>query len=111
MSLPIIGTGDGSSIKDAEKLAALHACIQLAARGLFTESNLPIRTKGMITPLHEASTMTQKGGSGGGGQQQYAQYAPTQGGPAPNDGKTVGLSGGQRIGLEEARGFMDFYCE
>ncbi|KAK4703878.1 hypothetical protein P7C70_g2331, partial [Phenoliferia sp. Uapishka_3] len=60
MAQPITGTGDASTAKDAEKLAALHACLQLGARGLFTETNLPTRTRGMKTPLHIAST-------GGGG--------------------------------------------
>lgn len=110
LSQPIIGTGDAGSLKDAEKLAALHACLQLGARGLFTESNLPTRTKGMRTPLHAASSGGGGGGGGGGGNQ-FPVYASTgAGNPAGNDGKTVGLSGGQRIGLEEARAFMDYYC-
>lgn len=33
---PIVGTGDAASVKEAEKLAAIHACLQLSARGLFT---------------------------------------------------------------------------
>lgn len=117
LSLPIIGTGDAPSLKEAEKLAALHACLQLAARGCFDGSNLPVRMKGMRTPLHDASTgpaaSSGKGSGGGGGGGQFTQYpsAPPGQAPAANDGKTVGLSGGQRIGLEEARGFMDFYCE
>ncbi|KAK4698816.1 hypothetical protein P7C70_g7454, partial [Phenoliferia sp. Uapishka_3] len=31
-------------------------------------------------------------------------------GQAQNDGKSVALTNGQRIGLEEARAFMDYYC-
>lgn len=110
ISQPVVGTGDAATLKDAEKLAALHACLQLSARGLFTESNLPTRTKGMRTPLHAAS-QSANGGGGGGGGSAFPVFAPTTNGkPAGNDGKTVGLSGGQRIGLEEARAFMDYYC-
>ncbi|KAI5476262.1 hypothetical protein MNV49_007899 [Pseudohyphozyma bogoriensis] len=101
---PIIGTGDGPNAKEAEKLAALHACFQLGARGLFTSTNLPTRTKGMVTPLHAAST----GGAGGGGGMAFPEVVGSVGG---NDGKTVGLSNGVRIGLEEARAFMDYYCQ
>lgn len=36
MVQPIVGTGDAKTVKEAEKLAALHACMQLAAKGLFT---------------------------------------------------------------------------
>ena len=117
MAQPIIGTGDAATAKDAEKLAALHACLQLGARGLFTASNLPTRTRGLVTPLHVASTSNQQGNnnnnSGGGGAPQYASY-PSQTLTAPpdgNDGKKVVLSKGQVIGLEEARGFMDYYCQ
>lgn len=106
LSVPIVGCGDAATLKDAEKLAALHACIQLGARGLFTESNLPTRTKGMKTPLHAASL----GGGQGGGNGQFATYA-SGGASTGNDGKTIGLSAGQRIGLEEARAFMDYYCQ
>ncbi|GAA5942994.1 uncharacterized protein JCM15063_006271 [Sporobolomyces koalae] len=53
---PIVGTGDSPvSAKEAEKLAALEACVRLSARNLFTNSNLPLRMKGQQTPLHSAS--------------------------------------------------------
>ncbi|GAA5860889.1 hypothetical protein JCM8547_003880 [Rhodosporidiobolus lusitaniae] len=52
---PIVGTGDGPNVKEAEKVAALSACLQLGGRGMFTKSNLPTRTIGLHTPLHAAS--------------------------------------------------------
>ncbi|GAA6017989.1 hypothetical protein JCM11491_000022 [Sporobolomyces phaffii] len=132
---PVVGTGDSSvSAKDAEKLAALEACVRLSARNLFTSSNLPTRTKGQHTPLHTASqaappTMSSYSNafnsassasygasstqlappisSAGYGAQPAAVVVPPGGG---NDGKTVTLSNGQRIDLAEARLFMDFYC-
>lgn len=62
----------------------------------------------MKTPLHAAS-------SGGGANGQYPSFpssaAGGAGGATGNDGKTVGLTGGNRIGLEEARAFMDYYCQ
>lgn len=84
--------------------------MQLGARGLFTESNLPTRTRGMVTPLHMLSKGSLPGpanGSSGG----FPTFAAGSagGGPGGNDGKSVGLTTGQRIGLEEARAFMDFY--
>jgi hypothetical protein len=34
---PVVGTGDSTvSAKDAEKLAAMEACVRLSARNLFT---------------------------------------------------------------------------
>lgn len=112
---PVVGTGDGMNLKEAEKHAALHACLQLYSRGLFTPTNLPTRTRGKITPLNVASTGNQKNNNqqaDSSGAVTYQTFAPTAPGtaPAPNDGKTIGLGNGQRISLEEARAFMDFYC-
>ena len=145
---PIIGTGDASSVKEAEKLAAIHACLQLSARGLFTnvrplppspppppesaepdspspllasQSNLPTRTRGQFTPLHAASqTVTPTYSAGPSAFFDGPAAAPSSYPQQPqamqpmadkNDGRTVALSNGQRIGLEEARAFMDYYCE
>ncbi|GAA5951587.1 hypothetical protein JCM10213_005411 [Rhodosporidiobolus nylandii] len=48
---------------------------------------------------------------GGMGQvQQQQQQQQGQQGAESNDGKTVLLGNGTRIGLEEARAFMDYYC-
>lgn len=52
MIQPIVGTGDAKTAKEAEKLAALHACMQLSAKGLFTSvrpafslaSSIPLTT-------------------------------------------------------------------
>ncbi|GAA6018320.1 hypothetical protein JCM10207_000804 [Rhodosporidiobolus poonsookiae] len=149
---PIVGTGDGPNAKEAEKVAALSACLQLGARGLFTKSNLPTRTAGQFTPLHAASQTNQfsspsygapsapsyssgpaaasyaggsaffdapgangAAGTGGkgmgmGGMGMGGAGQMEVGGKESNDGKTVMLSSGERVGLEEARAFMDFYC-
>jgi hypothetical protein len=88
---PIIGTGDAGSLKDAEKLAAYHACLQLGARRLFTASNLPTR-QGTKSGVFATSTGTSSASG------------------KINDNKTVALTNGTRIGLEEARAFMDYYC-
>jgi hypothetical protein len=38
---PVVGTGDSTvSAKDAEKLAAMEACVRLSARNLFTNVRL-----------------------------------------------------------------------
>ncbi|GAA5851262.1 hypothetical protein JCM5353_007711, partial [Sporobolomyces roseus] len=133
---PIVGMGDSLiNAKDAEKLAALESCVRLSARGLFTSSNLPTRTKGLHTPLHTASQPTpssysqsQSSAFNAPSTSSYGQSStalppplPTayqqQNGSAPvvppgggNDGKWVTLSNGQRIDLAEARLFMDYYC-
>ncbi|BGP51359.1 hypothetical protein JCM10450v2_007297 [Rhodotorula kratochvilovae] len=111
MAQPVIGTGDAPTVKEAEKIAAIHACLQLSARGLFTT----------FTPLHAASQTTAPSYASGPSaffdgpaaapsaypqQQQQAMQPATE----KNDGRTVALSTGQRIGLEEARAFMDYYC-
>lgn len=116
MSQPVIGTGDGSTLKEAEKNAALHACLQLYTRGLFTPSNLPTRTRGMITPLNVVSNSGPKNRKNtvvaSDTDQSFAPAAAASGmEPAQTDGKMIELSNGERISLEEARGFMDFYCE
>ncbi|GAA5843294.1 hypothetical protein JCM11251_007280 [Rhodosporidiobolus azoricus] len=162
---PIVGTGDGPNVKEAEKVAAVSACLQLGARGLFTKSNLPTRTVGQHTPLHAASqtnnfssssfsnhntaylptansaalypsssssqnagppaSHSYAGGSAffdspanpspssanGYAQPQQQQAAPSsREQESANDGKTVLLGNGERIGLDEARAFMDYYC-
>ncbi|GAA6063881.1 hypothetical protein JCM10212_005873 [Sporobolomyces blumeae] len=151
---PIVGTGDSTvSAKDAEKLAALESCIRLYARGLFTNSNLPTRTRGQQTPLHAASQPVAPALSsyasssmypsnsafgapaGGGGGNAFnapstssyglsstalpntpmpVNSAAPKNGPAlegnGNDGKSVRLSNGQIVQLDEARMFMDYYC-
>ncbi|GAA5911982.1 uncharacterized protein JCM6883_000754 [Sporobolomyces salmoneus] len=134
---PVVGTGDSSiSAKDAEKLAALEACVRLSARNLFTSSNLPTRTKGQHTPLHTASqpppsTSGYSNAFNSASSASYGQSSTQLPTPFPppgsngattttthtippgggNDGKTVTLSNGQRIDLAEARLFMDFYCK
>ncbi|GAA5985608.1 hypothetical protein JCM11641_004989 [Rhodosporidiobolus odoratus] len=145
---PIVGTGDATTVKEAEKIAATAACLMLGARGLFTKSNLPTRTQGMHTPLHaasqthfapqitytsaapqhpSASSSSYAGGSaffdtagsgsalGSGGAKTYQQgmggaQVQSMPGKDSNDGKSVTLSNGDKIKLEEARGFMDYYC-
>ncbi|GAA6039938.1 hypothetical protein JCM8097_002627, partial [Rhodosporidiobolus ruineniae] len=162
---PIVGTGDAANAKEAEKIAALSACLQIGGRGLFTKSNLPTRTVGQHTPLHAASQTTNfstgpsysysnntsylpsapqppsswdapaaqqsyaggsafydapgaNGAAGGankyvGGPVTYQQGGQQQAAPPAketNDGKTVTLGNGEKIGLEEARAFMDYYC-
>ncbi|GAA6001633.1 uncharacterized protein JCM10292_004968 [Rhodotorula paludigena] len=128
---PVIGTGDAATVKEAEKLAAIHACMQLSARGLFTNSNLPTRTRGQFTPLHAASQSANASTSAYSAPSAFfdGPAAAPSSYPAPsvaqqqrgmataaapplekNDGKTVALSTGERVGLEEARAFMDFYC-
>ncbi|PRQ70928.1 hypothetical protein AAT19DRAFT_10468 [Rhodotorula toruloides] len=125
MIQPIVGTGDAKTAKEAEKLAALHACMQLSAKGLFTSSNLPLRAKGGFPPAAAKPAA-----------QPPTSYAPSSffdgpansttynsTGPAPmavdaaapppptNNGSSVTLSNGDRVSLEEARAFMDFYCQ
>ncbi|GAA6053256.1 hypothetical protein JCM3770_002681 [Rhodotorula araucariae] len=120
MPQPVVGTGDAPTVKEAEKIAAIHACLQLSARGLFTTSNLPTRTRGQFTPLHAASQTATPSYSAGpsaffdgpaAAPSAYpAQQQAMQPATEKNDGRTVALSTGQRIGLEEARAFMDYYC-
>lgn len=51
LAQPVIGTGDAPTAKEAEKLAAIDACLQLAHRGLFnkvrtyTHARDPLRGK------------------------------------------------------------------
>lgn len=93
IAAPLIGTGDAATAKDAEKIAAYHACLQLGARGLFNDSNLPNRR--ITKVLNNAGP---------------ASAFPALNGAKGGDDKTAALSNGTRIGLEEARAFMDYYC-
>ncbi|GAA5926212.1 hypothetical protein JCM1841_001157 [Sporobolomyces salmonicolor] len=140
---PVVGTGDSpANAKEAEKLAAMCACIMLSGRGLFTNSNLPTRTKGQLTPLHAASMSANASSSHSSfstpALSSYSAFnapssssygasstalpptpsalppaaaaGPNGAAPGGNDGRFVELSNGVRIGLEEARAFMDYYC-
>lgn len=37
LAVPVVGTGDAPTAKEAEKLAAIDACLQLSTRGLFNK--------------------------------------------------------------------------
>lgn len=88
-----------------------------------SQSNLPTRTRGQFTPLHAASQTTAPAYAAGPSAffdgpaaapsaypQQQQQQVAMQPASEKNDGRTVALSTGERIGLEEARAFMDYYC-
>ena len=82
----VIGVGDAFTKKDAEKLAALSATLQLTTRGLMMPnggSNQPGLAKG-------------KGGKSG---------------AVTPKGEQVTLSNHEAIGFERARQFMDYYCQ
>lgn len=82
----VIGYGDAKTQKEAEKLAALDALLQLARRGLLWEK-----------PPSKAAA------NGKGAMTTDARNAVPQ-------GPTVTLSDGSLVGAERAREFMDFYC-
>lgn len=79
----IIGVGDDASKKQAEKLAALSACLQLGSRDLFDSHNLPIRLSS----------------NRNGANNKDCQAAATH-----------SLSDGTPVSLDQARAYMDFYC-
>ncbi|KAM0792093.1 hypothetical protein ACM66B_004797 [Microbotryomycetes sp. NB124-2] len=94
MSEPVIGTGDGSA-KDAAKIAAMHAMFQLRALGLVNAANAPTQPKRKLQPLPATAA--------------DSDVDPSQ---APAlEGKTVTLVNGDKIGLEDARVFIDLYCK
>lgn len=43
LAVPVVGTGDAPTAKEAEKLAAIDACLQLSSRGLFNKVSAGIR--------------------------------------------------------------------
>ncbi|SCV68972.1 BQ2448_1992 [Microbotryum intermedium] len=110
---PLVGTGDATTSKEAEKLAALHACVQLSARGLFTSSNQPLPDRLAYSTSYGGTNMNGgnavSGSSTGGATTPAATAAQDL--VALRDGNAVELTGGQIVNLEQARGFMDFYCQ
>ena len=82
-----MGTGDASSRKDAEKLAALSACFQLVERGWL---------EGKRGKTHLGPGVGPVGGAAGGG--------------SVDKGEKIKLSDGTEVGMERAREFMDYYC-
>ncbi|SGZ22483.1 BQ5605_C022g09493 [Microbotryum silenes-dioicae] len=111
---PLVGTGDATNSKEAEKFAALHACVQLSARGLFTPSNQPLPDRlansinygaGAIMNGENAVAESSTGGA------TIAAATMAQNLAALKDGNAIELAGGQIINLEQAREFMDFYCQ
>ncbi|EIW72544.1 hypothetical protein TREMEDRAFT_70747 [Tremella mesenterica DSM 1558] len=78
----IIGIGDHSEKKEAEKLAALSALLQLVQAGLIDHGD--VKAKSGSTP--SGST------------------------PSPASGETAILSNGTAITYDRARQFMEYYC-
>ncbi|SCZ96642.1 BZ3500_MvSof-1268-A1-R1_Chr4-4g07508 [Microbotryum saponariae] len=111
---PLVGTGDATTSKEAEKLAALHACVQLSARGLFTPSNQPLPDRLAYSVNYGGGAIMNgenavAGSSTGGATTAAATMAQDL--AALKDGNAIELAGGQIINLEQAREFMDFYCQ
>ncbi|WWC99866.1 hypothetical protein V866_006775 [Kwoniella sp. B9012] len=86
----IVGVGDHASRKEAEKLAALSAVLQLAAAGMLEQGK-----GGGKSP---AATNTNG--------ETTASSAPLPGG----SNETAKLSDGSDISYERARQFMEYYC-
>ncbi|WVW82502.1 hypothetical protein I302_104513 [Kwoniella bestiolae CBS 10118] len=84
----IMGVGDHPSRKEAEKLAALSAVLQLTAAGMLEQ------------------------GKGGGKSPSAANGAgPTSSAPVPGgNNETAKLSDGSEISYDRARQFMEYYC-
>lgn len=85
----IIGLGDATDKKEAEKLAALSAMYQLTAAGILDGAG----NKANGHP-------TGSGGGGGGG-----------GGDQSSSSETAQLSDGSTVTYERARLFMEYYCQ
>ncbi|KAG0150238.1 hypothetical protein CROQUDRAFT_652659 [Cronartium quercuum f. sp. fusiforme G11] len=81
----IIGVGDDTSKKEAEKLAALSACLQLGSQNLFDSQNLPTRL---------TSSDKRNGATNG----------------KDLSAATHHLADGTPLTLDKARAYMDFYC-
>ncbi|KAL1405978.1 hypothetical protein Q8F55_007661 [Vanrija albida] len=90
----IIGIGDHASKKEAEKLAALSAVLQLTSRGLLDKS------RGKTAAAARANAAA--GPSSG----------PSVVGSAPvlPAGETTRLSDGTEVTYDRARTFMEYYC-
>ncbi|KAK4052988.1 hypothetical protein OIO90_004112 [Microbotryomycetes sp. JL221] len=86
-SEPVVGSGDAINVKEAEKFAALHACIQLAARKLFNSSMLP--TRNVVKPIAVADTAASSS----------TNVTPGAMDPPLVANKSVALSNGQKFGF------------
>ena len=99
--LGIVGVGDAPSAKEAEKLAALSAILQLQAVGIVRH-----------TQDYRLFADFQLGTSSGGGSSKSGQVPMTNWAEAsPSSGETVKLSDGSSISYDRARQFMDYYCQ
>jgi hypothetical protein len=87
----VVGYGDATTKKEAEKLAALDALLQLARRNLLNAKPSSMKAKAAMT--------SKAGGSG--------NVTPTT--SNPNE-ETAKLSDGSLLTAERAREFMTFYC-
>ncbi|WVF70295.1 hypothetical protein IAT40_005084 [Kwoniella sp. CBS 6097] len=83
----IIGVGDHPNKKEAEKLAALSAVLQLAAAGILEKG------KSAVPPMNRTT--------------QQSTVPPPAAGPSD----TARLSDGSDISYDRARQFMDYYCQ
>ncbi|KAK4683833.1 small subunit ribosomal protein S24e, partial [Tremellales sp. Uapishka_1] len=84
----IIGVGDSTSRKEAEKLAALSAVLQLSAAGLLDGKNARSGGKSSNGTASSSSANQVSGGSN----------------------ETARLSDGSEINYDRARQFMEYYC-
>ncbi|OCF41558.1 nuclear DNA helicase II [Kwoniella heveanensis CBS 569] len=85
----IIGVGDHANKKEAEKLSALSAVLQLAAAGILE------KRQSAVPPLRNAAQLSN----------------PAQPPPAATSSDTAKLSDGSEISYDRARQFMDYYCQ
>lgn len=60
MAPDLIGIGDDSNKKEAEKLAALSVCLQMGLRNMFDDKNLPVRA-GHVAPDGRARSLMPDG--------------------------------------------------
>ncbi|WWD17693.1 hypothetical protein CI109_102134 [Kwoniella shandongensis] len=88
ISRNIIGVGDHSNRKEAEKLAALSAVLQLTSAGILEKG----KPGGKPLPPSSSNTASQTLVSGG-------------------SSETAKLSDGSTISYDRARQFMEYYCQ
>ncbi|WWC58777.1 uncharacterized protein I303_101321 [Kwoniella dejecticola CBS 10117] len=85
----IIGVGDHTNRKEAEKLAALSAVLQLTAAGILDQGKTGGKSPAATNGSSSTATNHVSGGSN----------------------ETANLSDGTQISYERARQFMEYYCQ
>ncbi|KWU41514.1 P-loop containing nucleoside triphosphate hydrolase protein [Rhodotorula sp. JG-1b] len=125
LAVPVVGTGDAPTAKEAEKLAAIDACLQLSTRGLFNKVGVGIPSGGPVPGTNDGRRVVLQNGaivgleearafmdyyctrfSFGRPELSYTTLPPARRGGASHWRATLRV-GGAQIGVGEARAKKD----